>query len=730
MEIRESLMMICNMILFVITLPSLWGISVSASSHTLYQGDSLRSSQTLISSNRDFSLGFFRIEYSDNNNTYLGIKYINDSRDSKILWMANREDPIFNDSGVLTLDSMGKLFVKYNGGDHTDLYAGRAGGGNTSATLQDDGNFVLREVNSNGSHGRVLWQSFDYPTDTLLPGMKLGVNHKTGRSWLLTSWLSTYDPASGAFTLEWDPKGLQLVTKRRGVVYWTTGEILRDTYDGGCVRWEQPKCRVSNNITKFQLTSGDFIGPNGAIEGVFIKNASLSRSDCRAQCWNDCDCAGFRTNYNGTGCHVWRGNLTFKYDPSGLSRRRLDLLITTLPSSVKKVSWRVAVIAISVIVPVLAIFCYVGRKLKLQRYIRIRKDSIQTDLATRDILANDLENDGQNLKIYSFACIVEATNNFSLETKLGEGGFGPVYKGKLPEGQEIAVKRLSRTSGQGLVEFKNELVLIAKLQHTNLVRLLGCCIHKEEKMLIYEYLPNKSLDSFLFDPSKKELLDWTKRVNIIEGIAQGLLYLHGYSRLRIIHRDLKASNILLDENMNPKISDFGMARIFKQSEVDAITNRIVGTYGYMSPEYALKGIFSVKSDVFSFGVLLLEIVSGRKNNSFYDLDVPLNLVGHAWELWQRGSGLELMDQMLKGSCSEHQLLRFIQVGLACVEDCPLDRPTTSEVVSMITDESLPLPVLKNPAFLNRRMLINNELPDNKSEKYTLNELTISSMNGR
>ncbi|KAF3447843.1 hypothetical protein FNV43_RR08549 [Rhamnella rubrinervis] len=802
MESMKSLMMMCSMILILLIHPLLWGVSESASSDTLYQGDSLNSSQTLISSNRYFSLGFFRT-FSYNNDTYLGIKYINDSL-SKVLWMANREDPIFNDSGVLTLDSMGKLIVKYNGGDHTDIYAGRAGGGKTSATLQDDGNFVLREVNSYGSDGRVLWQSFDYPTDALLPGMKLGVNHKTGRNWFLTSWLSMYDPASGAFTLEWDPKGQQLVTKRRGVVYWTSGEILRDTYgsrfkyfrtgvtglsynlinvtnaeeeyftysvihdpnrqptdeqakfflndrgtfeevigqffdiencygyntDNGCVRWEQPKCRVSNNIAKFQLTSGDFVGPNGIVEGVFIKNGSLSRSDCRAQCWNDCDCAGFWTDFNGTGCHVWRGNLRFQPDPSGLSQRRLDLLITTLPvNSVKKVSWRVAVVAISVLVPVLAIFCYIGRKLKLQRYIRVRKNSNQIHLATPNILADDLENDGQNLKMYSFACILEATSNFSLETKLGEGGFGPVYKGKLPEGQEIAVKRLSRTSGQGLVEFKNELILIAKLQHTNLVRLLGCCIHREEKILIYEYLPNKSLDSFLFDPSKKELLDWTKRVNIIEGIAQGLLYLHRYSRLRIIHRDLKASNILLDENMNPKISDFGMARIFKQNEVDAITKRIVGTYGYMSPEYALKGVFSVKSDVFSFGVLLLEIVCGRKNNSFYDLDEPLNLVGHAWDLWQTGSGLDLVDQILKDSYVQNQVLRFIHVGLACVEDCPVDRPTISEVVSMLTKETWPLPVLKKPACFIRRRLVADEIQNN-SRNHSVNGLTNSSIHAR
>nr|XP_048319386.1 G-type lectin S-receptor-like serine/threonine-protein kinase CES101 isoform X2 [Ziziphus jujuba var. spinosa] len=621
--------------------------------------------------------------------------------------------------------------------------------------------------------------------------MKLGVSHKTGQRWSLTSWLADDTPATGAFTLEWDPKGVQLVMRRQGMIYWNSGAIKRDSFGGGtffdfvsstsiydlknvtneeeeyftysvnneydeqyrkgkskllldykgllqdadrlqiinveecygyntddgCAKWEQPKCRGSN--MKFETRSGGFTKPAGDYDmGVYDNNGSLSRSDCRAQCWNDCDCLGFRAN-GGTGCLFWRGkDLKFEQDYSGATVR-LDLLVKS-SSGGKKVSWKAAVIAISVLVPIFAILFYIGWKLKLQGYIRIRKNNNLTDLAA-GILANDLKNGGHNLEVYSFSCIVEATNNFSQETKLGEGGFGSVYKGKLPEDHEIAIKRLSRGSGQGLMEFKNELILIAKLQHMNLVRLLGCCIHKEEKMLIYEYLPNKN-------PSKRELLDWTKWVNIIDGIAQGLLYLHKYSRLRIIHRDLKASNILLDQNMNPKISDFGMARIFTQNELKANTNRIVGTYGYMSPEYAMEGIFSIKSDVYSFGVLLLEIVSSRKNNSFHDLDGPLNLVGYAWDLWQKGAGLELMDQFLKGSCREQQLLRFIHVGLACVEDCPIDRPTISEVVSMLTNESWPLPVLKKPAYFTRR-LIGEEIL-NKSENYTVNGLSISALNPR
>ncbi|KAL5581845.1 hypothetical protein UlMin_014287 [Ulmus minor] len=339
------------------------------------------------------------------------------------------------------------------------------------------------------------------------------------------------------------------------------------------------------------------------------------------------------------------------------------------------------------------------------------------------------EKKGIDVPFFALESILAATDNFSEANKLGQGGFGPVYKGEFPGG-EIAIKRLSKGSGQGLEEFKNEVLLIAKLQHRNLVRLLGYCVKGEEKMLLYEYMPNKSLDSFIFDRTLCLLLNWEIRLNIILGIARGLLYLHHDSRLRIIHRDLKTSNILLDEEMNPKISDFGLARIFGGKQTEASTTRVVGTYGYMSPEYALDGFFSIKSDVFSFGVVVLEIISGKRNTGFYQPEISLSLLGHAWKLWIENKALDLIDATIRETCNANELLRCVGVGLLCVQEDPNDRPTMSNVLFMLGSEAASLPNPKQPAFVVRRSSLSGTASSSKPELETVNELTSSLKIGR
>ncbi|KAF3450458.1 hypothetical protein FNV43_RR06541 [Rhamnella rubrinervis] len=298
---------------------------------------------------------------------------------------------------------------------------------------------------------------------------------------------------------------------------------------------------------------------------------------------------------------------------------------------------------------------------------------------------------------YDFNTIRVATDNFSVANKLGQGGFGAVYRGRLHNGEDIAVKRLSRDSGQGQQEFKNEVLLVAKLQHRNLVKLLGFCFDRNERLLVYEFAPNSSLDHFIFDPMKRANLDWNKRYKIIGGIARGLLYLHEDSRLRIIHRDLKASNILLDEEMNPKISDFGMARLFVVDQTQANTSRIVGTYGYMAPEYAMNGHFSVKSDVYSFGVLLLEIISGQKNNCFRDRENVQDLLNFAWKNWREGTASNVVDGVMRGG-STSEIMRCIHIALLCVQENSSDRPTMNSIVLMLNSNSVTLSVPSRPAF--------------------------------
>ncbi|KAJ0245989.1 Gnk2-homologous domain-containing protein [Hirschfeldia incana] len=304
---------------------------------------------------------------------------------------------------------------------------------------------------------------------------------------------------------------------------------------------------------------------------------------------------------------------------------------------------------------------------------------------------------------FEFKTIEAATSNFHNTNKLGHGGFGEVYKGTLPNGTEIAVKRLSKTSGQGEREFKNEVLLVAKLQHRNLVRLLGFCVQGGEKILVYEFLPNKSLNYFLFgDSTKRSQLDWTRRYKIIGGITRGILYLHQDSRLTIIHRDIKASNVLLDADMNPKIADFGMARNFKMDQTEDNTRRVVGTFGYMPPEYVANGQFSTKSDVYSFGVLILEIIGGKKNSSFHQINGSTgNLVTYVWRLWNTNSLLELVDPVIGDNYDKYEVIRCVHIGLLCVQENPTDRPSMLTIVQMLINTSITLPVPQPPGFFFR-----------------------------
>ncbi|KAK9106029.1 hypothetical protein Scep_022873 [Stephania cephalantha] len=307
----------------------------------------------------------------------------------------------------------------------------------------------------------------------------------------------------------------------------------------------------------------------------------------------------------------------------------------------------------------------------------------------------------QEQKHFPFEVLDAATKHFDIQNKLGEGGFGPVYKGILGDGREIAVKKLSHSSNQGRREFMNEAKLLARVQHRNVVNLLGYCAHTLEKLLVYEYLPNQSLDKFLFRSQRRRELDWKKRYDIVQGLAKGLLYLHEDCHICIIHRDIKASNILLDDKWAPKIADFGMARLFPEDQTQ-INTRVAGTNGYMAPEYVMHGKLSAKADVFSFGVLVLELISGQKNSTFNQDPDAQSLLEWAWRLYKKGRSLEIMDPTMASEAATDQVEMCIKIGLLCTQADPTLRPTMRRVVVMLSKKQGTIEEPTRPGFPGSR----------------------------
>ncbi|XP_068644984.1 G-type lectin S-receptor-like serine/threonine-protein kinase At4g27290 [Aristolochia californica] len=817
-----------NLLLASFFLSSALLFRIRQASDTLRKDQTLTDRETLVSNGQTFALGFFSTGGSSGR--YFGIWYHSFSEGTPV-WVANRANPIPDKSGVVKIVDTGKAVILDGRGNRYWDTDG-AFSGNATLKLLDTGNLVLLDGDN---ESRVLWQSFSFPSNTLLPGMKIGLDLRSGENKMLTSWKTDMDPAPGLYSYGMDPLGSNQLFIFKGMYrYWRSGLWNGRIFEGipemgvisgynynfesnaegisfnysfhdrstftrlvlennGQVKqwnwsqvthqwelfWAVPKdpcytydscgayssCSISSSsgcrcLEGFEPNSHDqkpqgtpagckrktpltctrddnfLIRKNMKLPENFSSLTGVRNEQCKEECLTNCSCIAYAyadVDGNGKRCLIWGFDLV---DLTEYSDRGNDLYIR-LASSEKghlNVGYLLGIIAV---VAIGSILLFKGLWILWRRQIKCHVDrtldqrssliGLQLTLANvRNFASRHKDGKGAEesieLLMFDFKNIAAATNNFSSENKIGEGGFGSVYMGKLIDRQEVAVKRLSRSSGQGVEEFKNEVVVICELQHRNLVRLLGCCVHGEEKLLIYEYMINGSLDSLLFaDRSKKEKLDWSKRVHIVAGIARGLLYLHHDSRLRIIHRDLKASNILLDQEMNPKISDFGMARIFGGDQMQATTKKVVGTYGYMSPEYAMKGLFSIKSDVFSFGVLLMEIVSGKRNSS------TLNLLGYAWTLWNEGAELELLDPALGNSYSTVEVLKYIQVGLLCVQDNPGDRPTMASVVIMLESESAVLPPPKEPALYSERSLSEIAASSNWQHCMTINDITISTV---
>lgn len=377
----------------------------------------------------------------------------------------------------------------------------------------------------------------------------------------------------------------------------------------------------------------------------------------------------------------------------------------------------IIVIVVSVIssVVVLVVGITVGAYIWKHRYIQ-KKRRGSNDAKN---LVKTLSDSSLNFK---YSILEKATGSFAEANKLGQGGFGTVYKGILPDGREIAVKRLFFNNRHRAADFYNEVNIISSVEHKNLVRLLGCSCSGPESLLVYEYLPNKSLDRFIFDATRGKTLNWEQRYQIIIGTAEGLVYLHENSNVRIIHRDIKASNILLDSKLRARIADFGLARSF-QEDKSHISTAIAGTLGYMAPEYLAHGQLTEKADVYSFGVLLLEIITAKQNNGSKTSDYTDSLVALTWKHFQAGRVEELYDPNLmlnnfhNGNNIKDEILRAVHIGLLCAQEIPSLRPSMSKALQMLTkkDENLPAPT--NPPFMDERTMELNHALDNPSQPH-------------
>ncbi|BFG28982.1 hypothetical protein CerSpe_152560 [Prunus speciosa] len=317
-------------------------------------------------------------------------------------------------------------------------------------------------------------------------------------------------------------------------------------------------------------------------------------------------------------------------------------------------------------------------------------------LGQKNTLEDDLKGVDLQTGKFTFRQLKDATNNFDKANKIGEGGFGSVYKGLLSDGTVIAVKQLSSKSKQGNREFINEIGMISALQHPHLVKLHGCCIEGNQLLLVYEYMENNSLARALFGPEESQLkLDWPTRHKICVGIARGLAYLHEESRLKVVHRDIKATNVLLDKNLTPKISDFGLAKLDEEDNTH-ISTRIAGTYGYMAPEYAMRGYLTDKADVYSFGILVLEIASGRNNTTYRGKEKSFYLLDWAQLLKGQGNLLDLVDPRLGSDFNKEEMMLTIKVALLCCNVTSTVRPTMSSVVSMLEGRAAVQELVSDP----------------------------------
>ncbi|CAL5211813.1 unnamed protein product [Lathyrus oleraceus] len=755
------------------TYPSLSALTIISSNQSL-SGD-----QTLVSKDGNFELGFFN--KGNSSNYYIGMWYKKISLRTYV-WVANRDDPVSDKIASKLAISDGNLVLLNQ--SQTIVWSTNLSSTSSNsvfAVLLDTGNLILSN-RPNASASEALWQSFDFPSDTWLPGGKIKLDKITKKPQYLTSWKNSEDPATGLFSLELDPNGTNsyLILWNKTQQYWTSGswngqifslvpemranyiynftfennanesyftyslysnsvisrfvmdvsgqikqytwlestqqwnlfwsqprgqcqvyafcgafgscnEISKppcnclngyepksqsdwdlDDYSNGCVKTNKFQCEVSNNpssgakdrfLTKSNLALPEHARP--------VVEAGLSE-ECESTCLSNCSCTAY--TYNNSGCFIWRGELLnlqqLSQDDSNGQTLFLKLAASEFPDSKSNKGTTIGIVGGAVggimILLVLVLILVIRRRKRLAG----TRTSVEGSLIA--FAYRDLQN---------------ATKNFS--EKLGGGGFGSVFKGILPDSSVIAVKKLESIS-QGEKQFRTEVSTIGTVQHVNLVRLRGFCSEGDKRLLVYDYMLNGSLDSNLFQNAN--MLNWKVRFQIALGIARGLTYLHEKCRDCIIHCDVKPENILIDSEFCPKVADFGLAKLVGR-DFSRVLTTMRGTRGYLAPEWISGVAITAKADVYSYGMMLFELVSGRRNSDpSVDGQIRFFPTLAANVVHQGGNVISLLDSRLEGDADVEEITRLIKIAAWCVQDDEIHRPSMGQVVQIlegVLDVALP-----------------------------------------